>query len=140
MQWQTESQIEMKLSKEQSANDRFIYTQNGDQYVFLEEEGKFKCPMCNISFSRIVSHVNSTKCEIQRNIIDIQEFTNQLNSYKEGFRLASSRKRKAKSAMKLRVERGSQEVKAAQAKHREKSDKKTERTQHTNMQRYLWRK
>ena len=118
MQWQTESKIEMKLSKEQSANDRFIYTQNGDQYVFLEEEGKFKCPMCNISFARIVSHINSTKCEIQRNVINIQEFKNQLNSYKEGFRLASSRKRKAKSRMKLRVEKGSQEVKEAQAKQK----------------------
>ena len=124
MQQKTRSRIEMEISKEQSENDRFIFIQNGDQYVFLEEEGKFKCPMCNISFSRIVSHVNSTKCEIQRNIIDIQEFTNQLNSYKEGFRLASKRKRQAKSNMKLRQERGSQEVKAAHAKNQATNDKK----------------
>ena len=39
MQWQTESQIEMKLSKEQSANDRFIFPRMETSMYFSKKRG-----------------------------------------------------------------------------------------------------
>jgi hypothetical protein len=46
--------------------------------------------------------------------MDLNEFKAQLDSFKEGFRLEMTRKRKQRSRSKLRVEKGSELIKAMQ--------------------------
>ena len=87
-----------KESDDNAKPDDFIYVHNGDQIIFNNlESGKLQCPFCSESFLRIVSHITSKKCKIVKSNIDIKEFKSQLDSFKEGFRLASGRKRKQKS-------------------------------------------
>ena len=68
--------------------DDFIFMQNRNKVIFHSlKDNKFQCPFCNESFSRLVGHASSNKCNISKLNIDIKEFTTQLNSFKEGFRL-----------------------------------------------------
>ena len=68
--------------------DDFIFMQNRNKVIFHSlKDNKLQCPFCNESFSRLVSHATSNKCNISKLNIDIKEFANQLNSFKDGFRL-----------------------------------------------------
>ena len=70
----------------------YIYIHNEEQVTFLSlENEKLRCPFCLEAFQRIVNHVKNKKCEISKLKIDTVEFTNQLKSFKEGFRLEVGR-------------------------------------------------
>jgi hypothetical protein len=111
-----------KENNENSKTDDFIYMHNGEQIIFhsLDTE-KLQCPFCSESFQRLVSHVASKKCRISKSNIDRLEFTSQLNSFREGFRLELGRKRKQKSQTKLREEKGTEVIKAEQNQRKLKS-------------------
>jgi hypothetical protein len=95
-----------------SAKDDFIYLHKGEQLTFpVLNSDKLQCPFCNKSFSRITSHIPSLQCFISKANIDLKQFTVQLDSYREGFRLEMGRKRKQKSQAKLMNERGKDNVK-----------------------------
>ena len=97
--------------------DDFIVMHNGDKVIFHSLKDKqLQCPFCKESFSRLVSHASSKKCNISKLNIDIKEFASQLNSFKEGFRLEMGRKRKQKSTIKLKVEKGIEVIKKEQKK------------------------
>ena len=73
----------------------------------------------NLSLDLLV--ILSTRSAIfQNQILNIKEFTRQLDSFKEGFKLEMSRRRKQKSRIKLREEKGNEKVKALQSKYQMK--------------------
>ena len=109
---------------ENSTADDFIYMHNGVQITFPNLSEKLQCPFCSESFIRLASHIASKKCNISKLNIDITELTSQLNSFTEGFRLEMGRKRKQKSRIKLREEKGTEVIKAEQNKQIQKSRKK----------------
>ena len=129
--------------------DEFVYIYGGLTLVFHSvETNKLECPVCGKSFQRLISHITSKTCRIASMNIDIEEMTNQLNAFKEGFRLEKNRKRqkkwrenlqkenngetiktlqnnqKKKSRAKSKDERGSQIINEEQSKHRKKSHAK----------------
>jgi hypothetical protein len=96
--------------------------QNGDKVTFhCLKDTQLQCPFCRESFSRLVSHATSNKCNISKLNIDIKEFSSQLNSFKEGFRLEMGRRRKQTSRMKLRDEKGIDLIKKEQNEHKLRS-------------------
>ena len=76
--------------------------------------GKTECPVCRLPFPNILKHITSKNCGIYQAKININEFKNQLDSYKEGYRLEMSRNRKQKSRAKLREKKGPEIIKAEQ--------------------------
>ena len=108
-----------------SIKDDFIFMHNGEQLTFPKlDNNKLQCPFCNENFSRIASHVTSRQCNISKSIRDLKEFTSQLDSYKEGFRLEMARKRKQRSHAKLIEERGKDTVKKDQNERKMRSQAK----------------
>ena len=79
--------IEVKTKQE-----NFIFMNNKQQITFINaDDGRLQCPFCKESFLRLISHVTSTKCQLSQLKINIAEFTSQLHSVREGFRLALGR-------------------------------------------------
>ena len=114
-----EEGTEDALSEE---TDDFIFMQNGNKVIFhCLKDNKLQCPYCSESFIRLVSHVTSNKCNISKSNIDIKEFTNQLNSFKEGFRLEMHRKRQQRSQANQRKSKGNDAMKEDQNKRKQKS-------------------
>ena len=125
---------EREMKKENySKQDDYVYVHEGEQITFLTlENEKLKCPLCKEAFQKIVNHLCSKKCNISKLNIDTTEFTTQLKSYREGFRVEvgrhrcqkskdDARKRKQKSRDKLTAERGKEVMKEVNAKNIEKS-------------------
>ena len=109
------------ISQEQKTED-FIFIQNDKTVTFkVLEAGKLQCSFCSQSFIRIVTHINNQNCKIYQLHIDITEFKSQLDSFREGYRLDMSRKRKQKNRTKLSEEKGPEVLKAEQNKHIKKS-------------------
>jgi hypothetical protein len=105
--------------------DDFIYMHNGEKVIFpTVEREKLQCPSCGKLFQRPVSHINSKTCNIANLNIDMKEFTNQLHSFREGFRLEKGRKRQQSWRVKVRAEKGSQVIKEEQNKCKLKSQAK----------------
>jgi hypothetical protein len=107
-----------------SAEDDFIYLHRGEQLTFPVLNSKLQCPFCNMSFSRITNHISSQQCFISGANIDLTQFTVQLDSYREGFRLEMGRKRKQKSQAKLINERGKDTVRKEHNERQGKSQAK----------------
>ena len=115
------SETEMNAEND-SKRDDYIFIHNGDQIVFLSKENEnLQCPFCYKAFQKIVNHLRNMKCEISKLNIDTVEFTSQLNSYKEGFRLEFGRRWKQKSRTKLTKERGEKAMKDDDKKHKTKN-------------------
>ena len=69
-------------------DEDFIYMHNGKKLLFRTfNKTTFECPLCKERYSRIVTHISNRNCEISVLKIDIIEFKQQINSFKEGFRL-----------------------------------------------------
>ena len=60
------------------------------------ETDKLQCPVCGKSFQRLMNHITSKACNIYKMNMDINELRNQLQAFKEGFRLEKCRKWKQK--------------------------------------------
>ena len=102
--------------------DDFTYI-NGDSHIKFRqiESGKFLCPYCETTLSRLIIHIASKKCPIQKSNIDATEFKNQLNSFREGFRLEIGRKKSRKNLAKQREEMGNKLLKEKQNTKKQKS-------------------
>ena len=112
----------IKLNEKEETEREFIYIQNGEQITFSGiEDRKFQCPFCLKSIVQLFTHINRKNCEVHKIITNKKEFESQLNSYREGFRITNNRKEKQKSDAKLRIERGSQQVKKDQTERKEKN-------------------
>ena len=111
-----------EMSKTGATQDDYIYIHKGEQILFkgLENE-KLQCPFCCSAFQRILSHIASKKCNISSLEIDTVEFTSQLKSYREGFRIEVGRRQKQKSRAKLLIERGHEAIREDQNKWKQKS-------------------
>ena len=110
---------------EKTTADDFVYINDGQTVVFYSVDAeKLRCPACGKSFQRLISHITSKYCNILKMNIDINELTNQMKAYKEGFRVEQSRKRKRKSREKLREEKGENITKAEQNNLKRKSQAK----------------
>ena len=108
-----------------SKQDDYVYIHNGDQIKFPSKENEnLQCPFCCKAFQKIGNHLRNMKCEISKLNIDTVEFTSQFNSYKEGFRLEISRRRKQKSRTKLTKEKGEKAMKDDDTKRKQKSQEK----------------
>jgi hypothetical protein len=117
----TESQDQKTESQDQKT-ENFIFMHNNKTVTFkVLEEGKLQCPFCSQFFIRIVTHINNQNCTIYQLHIDLTEFKSQLDSFREGYTLDMSRKRKQKSRAKLREEKGPEILKAEQNKQSKKS-------------------
>ena len=105
----------------QYSND-FIYYQNGPTITFrIQGEGTYECPYCKQVFKSILMHINRKTCLITKSILDISEFRNQYDSFKEGFKLEMGRKRKQKSRSNQIEKKGLEQVRNEEAKRKEKS-------------------
>ena len=103
---------EERTTKINEHHDDFTYIHSNEHIIFSKlESGEFRCPFCGVSLSRLLIHIASKKCSIQKLSIDAEEFKNQLNSFKEGFRLQMGRKRQNKYMAKQREEKGYEFVK-----------------------------
>ena len=103
-------------------SEDFIFIQKDKTVTFpTSETGKLQCPFCRELFTSISKHINSHKCVIHQLHIDKKEFIDQLDSFREGYRLEMSRKRHRKSRAKLREEKGPAVIKAEQNRNRQKN-------------------
>ena len=99
-----------------------VFIHNGDQITFLSKEnGILQCSFCDKDFQRIANHLRGSNCDISKLNIDTVEFTSQLNSFREGFRLEVGRRWKQKSQEKLTKERGGKAMKDDDKKRKKKS-------------------
>ena len=112
-------------SKTEEKQDEFIYVHRGEQIIFqsLQNE-KLQCPFCHVVFQRIVNHIASKKCNISSLKIETEEFTSQLKSYREGFRLEVGRRQKLKSRAKLIGEKGHETIKENENKRKQRSSER----------------
>ena len=83
--------------------------------------GKVECPFCRLIFPNIVKHLMSKNCGITQKERNMNEVKNQLDSFKEGYRLEISRTRKQKSRAKLREEKEPEIVKSEHNEQNRKS-------------------
>ena len=115
-----------KLAKENkqenTKKEDFVYMNNGQTVVFQSiETDKLKCPTCGKSFQRLMNHISSKSCIINQRINDINELSNQLKAFKEGFRLEKSRKWKQNLRSKERDKKGEELYRAEQNNAKKKS-------------------
>ena len=97
----------------QIIKEDFVYIQSGETVAFKSiNNSKFECPACKKQFERILKHITEGKCKITKSKFDHNEFRNQHDAFKEGFRLEMRRNRKRKSRAKLIQERGLSEIRA----------------------------
>ena len=106
-----DSENEMEILESKSEDLIFIL---GDRRIIFKspEMGKLQCPFCNQLFTTIGKHINNQKCKISKLKLDSKELLSQLNSFKEGFRLEMSKRRKQRSMAKLLAEKGPEVIKA----------------------------
>ena len=103
-------------------NDDFTYIQDRKIKCFQTfNNGKIMCPDCNNIFISIIKHLQNPSCQISQFKIDSKEFKSQYESFKEGYRLEMARKRKIKSRLKLKEEKGLEEVRKADNDNKAKS-------------------
>ena len=93
-----ETEIPIKeVDTADSNKDNFVYLHNGRQLTFIRQESeKLLCPFCQEVFQRICNHIGSSKCKISSLKIDQKDFADQINSFREGFRLQIKRQRNQK--------------------------------------------
>ena len=97
--------------------DNFMYIHGKEKIAFPNlESQEFVCPYCRAKFARLVTHITSKKCKIKTLNIDATEFKSQFNSFREGFRLEMSRRRKEKYLTKAIEEKGINIIKEEQHK------------------------
>ena len=85
----------------------FIFIQNDQTVTFKNiEGGKYQCPFCKQLFTSISKHINSQQCTIHQLHIDMNEFKSQLDSFREGFRLEMSRKKKTEEQSQTKCRKG----------------------------------
>ena len=110
------------VTQEEQVDEDFIYIKKDTIITFKSQEiTKLQCPFCKQLFPNIIKHITSKNCRIHQANIDRDEFKNQLDSFKEGYRMEMSRKRKQKSRDKLRAEKGAELIKAQHNEHARKS-------------------
>ena len=123
--------IDNKVNESQSLQNVEDYINDKNIFIYLNDEniitfssfdnGKLQCPFCQKIFTRIISHITSQQCTISKAGIQIEEFTKELESFREGFRLEMGRKRKQKSRVKLNDERGKDTMKKVENQWKKKS-------------------
>ena len=110
------------VTLEEQVDEDFIYIKKDTIITFKSQEiTKLQCPFCKQLFPNIIKHITSKNCRIHQANIDRDEFKNQLDSFKEGYRMEMSRKRKQKSMAKIRAEKGPEIIKAQHNEHVRKS-------------------
>ena len=111
-----------KMKKTITKKDDFVYLNKGQNLVFQSKEtDKLQCPVCGKSFQRLMNHITSKSCNINKMDIDINELITQLKAFKEGFRLEKSRKWKQKWRGKVIEEKGEEMYRTEQNNLRRKN-------------------
>ena len=106
-------EAEKQMIPEEEKHEDFIFTQNEMTIIFKRLQlGRFKCPFCHQEQFSIGNHIKSLGCQIHELQIEKKQFDEQLESFKQGYRLAMNRKRKQKSRAKLLEEKGVEIIKA----------------------------
>ena len=72
----------------QMIKENFVYIQSGETVTFKYfDNTKLECPACKKLFERLLKHISEGKCKITKSKFDHNEFRNQYDAFKEGFRL-----------------------------------------------------
>ena len=101
----------MKILEHKS--EEFIFIQGTKRIIFKSPEmGKLQCPFCNQLFTTNGKHIKNQNCKIGKLNLDSKKLMSQLNSFKKGFRLEMSKRRKQRSMAKLLAEKGPEVIKA----------------------------
>ena len=96
-------------------SDDFIFKQGKLTLTFKSLDiQKWECPFCRQVITRIGQHTNNKNCPISQIGLDNKEFKSHLDSFKDGYRLQMSRKRKQKSRANLIEEKGPEVIRAEQ--------------------------
>ena len=97
---------------EEKVKDDFIITQGKLTITFKGlEKGKWECPYCQQTITKIRLHINNKDCPITQLHIDKTELIRQFDDFMAGYRRDMSRKRKQRSRAKLKEERGIEAIK-----------------------------
>ena len=138
-----QQQTSVNEIQEKKKNDDFLYIQNGKRITFrIFEKGQFQCPYCEKFFTSIVKHMSNKNCKISQSNIDMEEFTSQLDSFREGYRLELGRKRNLRKRNKLMVEKGAEQIRREENERKLKSRAKLmeeKGPEHARKQNIEWR-
>ena len=124
---QSASQINIRepIKYQEGKKDDFIFRQ-GQLNITFKNLGmsKWQCPFCKREIQKIGQHLNNNSCPIIEMKLDKTELISQLGSFREGYRLDMSRKRKQRSRAKLKAERDPEVLRTQRSQHNEMSRNK----------------
>ena len=107
---------------QEGKKDDFIFRQGKLEITFKSlDMSKWQCPFCKEVVTKLGQHINNKRCPIVELNLDKTEFTSQLGSFREGYRLDMSRKRKQRSRANQLIQKGPEIMKAEINQQKQKS-------------------
>ena len=127
--------LKQSISKTNTKEPENSLEENRDDFIFRQGKleiafkslgmSKWQCPFCQQVITKLGQHINNKSCPIAEFKLDKTEFASQLGSFREGYRLDMSRKRKQRSRANQLIQKGPEVIKAEINQQKQKKQTET---------------